>query len=55
MREVWKNEIYGERVILVYTDDIVVMGETIDEVINTTSKLLKASKIIGLYLYLVLA
>ncbi|XP_029342105.1 uncharacterized protein LOC115033526 [Acyrthosiphon pisum] len=51
MREVWdgrKMEICGERVILAYADDIVVMGETRDEVMNTASKLLKASKTIGL-------
>ncbi|KAL4123073.1 hypothetical protein QTP88_015305 [Uroleucon formosanum] len=51
MREVWdgrKMEICGERVILAYADDIVVMGETRYEVMNTASKLLKASKTIGL-------
>ncbi|VVC31227.1 OTU domain,Reverse transcriptase domain [Cinara cedri] len=51
MREAWdgrKMEVCGERVILAYADDIVIMGETRDEVINTASKLLKASKIIGL-------
>lgn len=51
MREVWdgrKMEVCGERVILAYADDIVIMGETRDEVINTVSKLLKASKTIGL-------
>jgi len=48
MREVWddrKIEICGERVILAYAD-IAVMGDT-REVINTASKLLKASKTIG--------
>lgn len=42
MREVWhgrKMEIYGERVILAYAGDIVVMGETRDEIINIMSKL----------------
>ncbi|KAE9522716.1 hypothetical protein AGLY_016879 [Aphis glycines] len=51
MREVWdgrKMEICGKRVILAYADDIVVMGETREEVMNTASKLLKASKTIGL-------
>ncbi|VVC41593.1 Reverse transcriptase domain [Cinara cedri] len=51
MREVWdgrKMEVCGERVILAYADGIVIMGETRDEVINTASKLLKASKTIGL-------
>lgn len=41
-------EIWRERVIRAYADDIVKMGETKDEVINTASKLLKASKTIGL-------
>jgi len=38
MREVWDGrigDICGERVILSYTDDIVVMEETRDEVKNT--------------------
>lgn len=47
MSEVWdgrKMEICRERVILANTDDIIVIRETRQEVINTTSKLLKASK-----------
>lgn len=51
MREVWdgrKFELCGEQVVLAYADDIVVTGEMRDEVINTTSKLLRASKTIGL-------
>jgi len=43
-----KMEVCGERIVLAYADDIVVMVETGEEVINTTSKLLRASKIIGL-------
>jgi len=45
MRGVWdgrKMEICGQRVTLAYADDIVVMGETRNEVINTTSTLLKS-------------
>lgn len=41
-------ELYGKRVVLANKDDIVVIGETREEVIITTSKLLKASKIISL-------
>jgi len=37
-------EISNEQVMLVYADDIVVMGETKEEVINATSKLINASK-----------
>jgi len=40
-------EICGERVILAYADDIVVMGETRDEVMNTTSKPFRTSKSVG--------
>jgi ATP phosphoribosyltransferase regulatory subunit HisZ len=51
MREIWdsqKMELCGERVVLAYADDIIVMEETRNEVINTTSKLLRKSKTIGL-------
>lgn len=51
MREVWdgrKMEICGERIILAYADDILIMGEMRDEVINTSVKLLIASKGIGM-------
>jgi len=41
-------EICGVRLKLAYADDIV-MGETRDKVINTTSKLPRASKAIGLH------
>jgi hypothetical protein len=41
-------ELCGERVVLAYADDIVVMGQTRDEVVNTTSKILRATKIISL-------
>lgn len=49
MREVWdsrKMEVCGERVVMAYADDIVVIGETRKEVLSTTSKLLRASKTI---------
>lgn len=41
-------ETCGEQVRLAYPDDILVMGETRDEVINTMSKFLRASKATGL-------
>lgn len=44
-------EVCGELIvlaILTYADDVMIMGETREEVINTTSKLLRTSKTIGL-------
>jgi hypothetical protein len=49
VRDGRKVEICEERVILAYAVDIVVMGETRDEVIHTASKLLKTSKTIGMH------
>lgn len=37
-------EISNDQVLLVYADDIVIMGEIKGEVINSTSKLINASK-----------
>jgi len=51
MREVWdgqKMEVCGEQVVLVYADGVGIMKETKEEVVNTTSKLFRASKTIGL-------
>jgi len=48
MKQVWddrKMEVCGEQVILAY---LVIMGETREVVINTTSKLLRPSKTLGL-------
>jgi len=42
-------EISNEHVMLPYADDIVVMGETKEEDINSTSKLINASKGMGLH------
>jgi hypothetical protein len=47
MREVMAKKC-GERVVLTFADDSVVMGETRNEVINTTFKLLRANPTIGL-------
>lgn len=44
-----RMEISNEQVMLAYADDIVVMGETKEEIINSTSKLINASKGIGLH------
>ena len=43
-------DIIGESVILAYADDIVVLGKTKEEIIQTTEKLVKASKSMGLYI-----
>lgn len=40
--------ISGESVMLAYADDIVVIGETKEEVVQTTERLLKASMFMGL-------
>lgn len=42
-------EISNEQVMLAYADDIVVMSETKQGIINSTSKLINASKKIGLH------
>ena len=42
-------EISNEQVMLAYADDIVVMNETKEGIINSTSKLINASKGIGLH------
>jgi len=39
-----RMEISNEQVILAYADDIMLMGETKEEIINLTSKLINASK-----------
>lgn len=44
-----RMEISNEQVMLAYADDIVIMGETKDEIINSTSELINASKGMGLY------
>jgi hypothetical protein len=44
-----RMEISNEQVMLAYADDIVVMGETKEGVIDITSKLINASKRIGLH------
>ncbi|VVC37613.1 Reverse transcriptase domain [Cinara cedri] len=44
-----RMEISNEQVMLAYADDIVLMGETKEEIINSTSKLINASKGIGLH------
>ncbi|CAH1731863.1 unnamed protein product [Aphis gossypii] len=41
-------DIIGESVILAYADDIVVLGKTKEEIIQTTEKLVKKSKSMGL-------
>ncbi|KAL4131895.1 hypothetical protein QTP88_009130 [Uroleucon formosanum] len=43
-----RMEISNEQVMLAYADDIVLMGETKEEIINSTSKLINVSKGIGL-------
>jgi len=43
-----KMEISNNQVMLAYADDIVVMGETKEEVINVTFKLINANKGMGL-------
>lgn len=43
-----KTEVCEKRIVLMYADDIVVIGEMKEEIIYTTSKLLRASKTIGL-------
>ncbi|XP_025196768.1 uncharacterized protein LOC112595684 [Melanaphis sacchari] len=42
-------EIGNEQVMLAYADDIVLMGETKEEIINSTYKLINASKVMGLH------
>ena len=44
-----RMEISNEQVMLAYADDIVVMNETKEGIINSTSKLINASKGIGLH------
>jgi len=44
-----RMEISNEQVMLAYADDIVLMGGTKEEIINSTSKLINASKGIGLH------
>jgi len=44
-----RMEMNNEQVILAYADDIVVVSETKEEVINATSKLINASRGIGLH------
>lgn len=45
-----RMEVSIDQVVLVYSNDILVMSETKEEVINTTSKLINASKRIELNL-----
>jgi hypothetical protein len=44
-----RMETSNEQVMLAYADDIVLMGETKEEIINSISKLINASKGIGLH------
>ncbi|VVC28325.1 Reverse transcriptase domain [Cinara cedri] len=46
-----RMEISNEQVMLAYADDIMVMGETKEEVINSTFELMNASKGMGLHVY----
>jgi len=40
--------IIGESVILAYADDIVVLGKMIEEIVQTTEKLINTNKAMGL-------
>jgi len=41
-------ELVGNRTLLAYADDIVIMGESQDQIVSSTSKLIEFSQRIGL-------